>query len=71
MADLRLPKLADRTPVKVTISLSPDLYRALGDYAVLYQETYGSSEPVAELIPAMLVAFLQGDRTFARRQKAS
>jgi hypothetical protein len=44
----------------------PDLHQALVDYAALYAETYGRDEPVAELIPAMLVAFLESDRAFAR-----
>jgi len=68
MPDLRLPKLPDRTPVKITISLAPDLNQALGDYAALYNEVYGQSEPMQELIPAMLTRFLESDRTFARRR---
>ncbi|HYE29073.1 MAG TPA: DUF2274 domain-containing protein [Allosphingosinicella sp.] len=69
MAGLRLGKLPDRTPVKVTISLSPELNQALGEYAALYQETYGHPEPVQELIPAMLNSFLEGDKLFARRRR--
>lgn len=69
MPDLRLPRLPDRTPVKMTISLPPDLNRALGAYAELYNEIYGQSEPVQELIPAMLASFLDGDRLFARRRR--
>lgn len=42
----------------------PDLHRALADYAALYAQTYGRDEPVAELIPAMLSAFLESDRAF-------
>ena len=38
MPELRLRKLPDRTPVKVTISLSPELNQALLDYAALYRE---------------------------------
>ena len=69
MAGLRLGKLPDRTPVKITISLSPELNQALADYSELYRETYGQAEPVQELIPAMLVSFLQGDKAFARRPR--
>jgi len=68
MAELKLAQLPDRTPTKITISLMPDLNRALGDYAALYAQTYGREEPIAELIPAMLAAFLEGDRTFARNR---
>ena len=69
MAALRLAKLPDRTPVKITISLSPELNQALAEYAALYEETYGRAEPVQELIPAMLASFLEGDKLFARRQR--
>ena len=68
MPDLRLPKLPDRTPVKITLSLAPELSQALADYASLYEEAYGQAEPVQELIPAMLGKFLEGDRAFARRR---
>lgn len=71
MAELRLAKLPDRTPVKLTISISPDLHQALGAYADIYAEIYGAAEPVQELVPAMLASFLDGDRAFAlRRRKA-
>lgn len=70
MAELRLARLPDRTPVKITISISPDLNHALVDYASLYQETYGQTEPVQELIPAMLASFLEADKAFARRRRA-
>jgi hypothetical protein len=68
MPDLRLPKLPDRTPVKITISVSPELNQALGDYAALYEEAYGRAEPVQELIHAMLASFLESDRFFVRRR---
>lgn len=69
MADLRLARLPDRTPVKLAMTVSPDLNRRLADYAALYAETYGKEEPVAELIPAMLEAFLDSDRAFQRNRR--
>jgi hypothetical protein len=69
MAALRLGKLPDRTLVKITISVPPDLNEALAHYASLYEETYGQAEPVQELIPAMLASFLEGDKAFARRRR--
>lgn len=66
MADLKLAQLPDRNPVKLAISVMPDPHQALLDYAALYATTYGREEPVAELIPAMLAAFLESDRAFAR-----
>jgi hypothetical protein len=70
MADLRLPMLPDRSPVKLSISIMPDLHQSLADYAALYAERYGRDEPITELIPAMLSAFLDGDREFARERKS-
>ena len=70
MAELRLGKLPDRTPVKLTISVAPDLHRALSDYAVIYNDTYGQSESIGELIPHMLSAFLASDRGFSKAREA-
>jgi hypothetical protein len=70
MNALRLPRLPDRTPVRLTVSLAPELHQALCDYAALYEETYGAAEPVQELVPAMLAAFLEADKAFARRRRA-
>ncbi|TGT71776.1 MULTISPECIES: DUF2274 domain-containing protein [unclassified Mesorhizobium] len=69
MANLKLGKLPDRTPSKITITVSADLNQALSDYAALYRQTYGESETVAELIPFMLAGFLEGDRAFAKARK--
>lgn len=69
MADLKLAKLPDRTPVKITINISPDLHQALGSYAEMYAEAYGAVEPVQELIPAMLASFLESDRAFVLNRK--
>lgn len=66
---LRLARLPDRTPVKITISASPELKEALSDYARFYEEDYGTAEPLGELIPAMLASFLASDRAFIRRRK--
>lgn len=70
MADLKLSQLPDRTPIKLGISVLPDLHQALADYAALYAQTYGRDEPVAELIPAMLAAFLESNRAFVRERDA-
>lgn len=57
MNDLKLAKLPDRTPVKVSINIMPDLHQALSDYVDIYRQTYGHAEPLGELIPAMLTSF--------------
>jgi hypothetical protein len=66
MAELRIAKLPDRTPVKLTIAILPELNDALAHYATIYSETYGQSDPVVDLIPYMLTAFLESDRGFQR-----
>ena len=71
MPDLKLAKLPDRTPIKLAITITPHLHQALQDYAALYASSYGRDEPVAELVPAMLAAFLDGDRVFARSRSIS
>jgi len=69
--NLKLPKLPDRSPVKHTITVMPELERKLRDYAELYKETYGEAEPIEALIPYMLDAFLEADRRFSKTSKAS
>ena len=66
---LRLAKLPDRTPVKVTLTVNPELNRMLQDYAAFYAKSYGSEETVAELCPFMLKAFMEADRGFQKARK--
>lgn len=70
MAVMKLAKLPDRNPVKLTLMVAPSLHDALQDYAAIYREAYGVEEPVTELIPAMLEAYLESDRAFRRQWKA-
>lgn len=71
MADLKLGKLPDRTPVKLTITITPDLQSSLQAYASVYAATYGVEEPVVDLTPAMLRAFLDSDRAFDQTRAAA
>ena len=69
MSELKLDKLPDRTPVKISISVPPELNRSLATYAELYQEAYGQAESVADLIPYMLQNFLDADKGFMKAQR--
>lgn len=69
--ELKLAKLPDRTPVKIAITVKPDLNLALRRYAEFYRQSYGEEESVAELIPYMLESFLESDRGFAKALKDS
>jgi hypothetical protein len=71
VAELKLRKLPDRVPVKLTIAVSPELNRALGDYARAYEQAYGEAVAPAELVPAMLESFLASDRAFTRMRTGS
>jgi hypothetical protein len=72
MPDIKLARLPDRTPVKLTISIMPDLHALLAKYAAFYEHAYGQPERVEDLVPAMLASFLDGDRGFAKaRAKTS
>jgi hypothetical protein len=69
MPELKLARLPDRKPVKITITVSPELNLALRQYAGIYRATYGEAESVAVLIPFMLGNFLEADKGFAKARK--
>lgn len=70
MPDLKLARLPDRTPVKLTITISPQLAHKLSVYVELYNAIYpGSSETVSDLVPYMLENFLDADRNFMKAFK--
>lgn len=70
MPELKLAKLPDRTPIKLAITVTPDLHTALTEYVAVYKQTYEQEEPLAELVPHMLAAFLASDRGFAKAREA-
>lgn len=66
---IRLPQIPDRTPVKLTINVAPDLHQALIDYAAAYAAQYNRQESITDLVPAMLAAFLESDRAFVKARR--
>lgn len=66
---LKIGPLPDRTPVKLSLSIDPDLQRDLQDYADVYAEAYGAPASVADLVPSMLRALLDSDAGFKRARK--
>ncbi len=66
---MKLAKLPDRTPVKITMMVSPELNRMLQDYAAYYATAYGTEESVGELCPYMLAAFVEADKGFQKARK--
>jgi len=67
---LRIAKLPDLTPVKMTVSLEPELHKLLEDYARIYSDSYGETVKPAELVPSMIAGFLATDNGFKRARKA-
>lgn len=70
IARLRLSKLPERTPVKLTIVLDPASHALLQEYATLYSAAYGQEETLTELIPFMLRSFVEADKAFARARRS-
>lgn len=69
--ELKLAKLPDRAPVKIAMTVMPELYRLLQAYAAFYAKTYGSEESVAELCPYMLQTFMEADRGFQKARRGA
>ena len=67
---LRIGKLPDLTPVKMTVSLDREVHEMLEDYARIYGESYGEAVKPTELVPSMIAGFLASDNGFKRARKA-
>ncbi len=67
---MKLEKMPDRTPVKITASFPPQDHADLELYAKLYEQTYGATAQPADLVPSIVRTFLAGDRDFKRARKA-
>lgn len=67
---LRIAKLPNLTPVKLTVSLDPEIHKMLEDYAQIYSDSYGETVKPAELLPSMIAGFLATDNGFKRARKA-
>ena len=71
MPEIKLARLPDRKPVKLSVTVNPVLNQRLDAYAQAYKAAYGDEEEVEELIPYMLERFLDGDRLFNSRRRRS
>ena len=67
---LRIGKLPDLTPVKITVNLDREVHQMLEDYARIYGESYGEVVKPTELVPSMIAGFLATDNGFKRARKA-
>jgi hypothetical protein len=66
---LKLAKLPDMKPAKITVALPPDLMGNLEVYAKIYEQTYGEKQSVGALIPSMLAGFLASDHGFKKAKR--
>lgn len=69
MTTIKLPQLPDRTPIRLTVTVLPDLHQLLNEYAAHYAAVYGKEVSVAELVPAVLASYLESDRGFMQSLK--
>lgn len=68
-SSLKLSRLPESKPVKMTISLDPELANDLKIYSEVYRDCYGETKSVADLSPYILRAFIDGDTAFKRARK--
>lgn len=66
---MKLGKLPNRTPTKVTSTFPPEVYETLVDYGDYYAVTYGDNEKLEELVPYIVNAFLESDASFKKARK--
>ena len=52
------------------VALPPPLQDDLQDYARVYEQAYGQSAKITDLIPSMLEAFMASDSNFKKARKA-
>ena len=67
--NLKIAKLRDMTPTKMSINVTPDLKSDLDIYARLYERAYGDKQDVTNLIPLMLEGFLASDSGFKKAKR--
>lgn len=60
---------AEHGRIEYLVNIIWPLTPFIGEYAAFYREQYGREESVADLIPAMLAAFLDNDRAFQRLRR--
>lgn len=66
---LKISRVRDTTPTKLSISVTPDLKADLDIYSRLYERAYGDKQQTTALIPLMLEAFLAGDSGFKKARR--
>jgi hypothetical protein len=71
MTTLKIRKIPDRIPVKISLNLPPEVYRDLIKYAEIYKQEHGSVETPQLLASQMIAIFMQNDSGFKRAKLSS
>lgn len=66
---LKITRLADLRPVKLTLQLPADVWRDLELYAALLSEPGKEKIPLSNLAGDMIARFMSEDHAFLRRRK--
>lgn len=67
---LKIGKLPDTTPVKLNLTIDPELHSDLNRYADVYARAYGEKASIEALAPSMLRAFIASDSGFKKAIKS-
>lgn len=67
---LKIGAIPDRTPVKLSLSLSPDVHDALQDYASIHAKEFSQNAQVTDLAALMIERFLESDAQFKRARRS-
>lgn len=70
MPDLRLGKLPNHSPTKLSLNLWSELDEHLKLYAERYSAQRGAKFSAADIAPQMLAEYIKADREFAKFLKA-
>lgn len=71
MAELRLKKIVDERPVKISVELPLPVYHDLVRYAELMSETDEKGVEPHKLVAPMVKAFMASDRGFAKAKRGT
>ena len=70
MTSLKLKKIPDSTPVKLSLTLLPDVYADLLLYAEIYKQEHGQQETPPTLASHMIAGFMAADSGFRKAKQA-
>ncbi len=67
---LKIGPIPDRAPARLILSLAPETFALLADYAAIHSAEHGREASAAELAALMIEKFLETDAGFRRARKS-